>query len=162
MAYFKRIFWVLLPLLLMQPVFGAHGYTIIVMGGWTHPIDSGNLISGAGSNLLNTYQSDTRATTLSVIGGNKNQAWQVYIECSEMNWPVGFQLAVKRTGAGDGKEGITVRGGLSFQNVNSAKTLFLTGTGDVHSIPVQYQLSGVSLGTSPNHYNTGVIFTVVP
>ena len=131
-------------------------------GSWTNPIHSANLVSGAGSDLENTYQSDANATTLSILDGPKDGAWQVYISRADMNWPVNFTLSVKRTGAGSGTEGKTVRGGLPFQTVNAAKTLFFTGIGPVLHIPVQYQLSGVSLRTSPNVFNTGVTFTVIP
>ncbi len=156
------IFWALVPVLSFQPVFGAEQHNIIVMGGWTNPIHSANLASGAGSNLVNTYQSDAGATTLSIVGGKKDAVWQVYINRSEMNWPSGFMLYVRRTGPGDGTEGVTVRGGLSFQVVNSAKTLLCSGTGNVRCIPVQYQLSGVSLATAPNNYVSGVVYTVIP
>jgi hypothetical protein len=160
--YIKKFGWLLIPVLLLQPVFGAQGHNIIVMGGWMNPINSSNLISGAGSNLVNSYQSDGSASNLSIIGGQKSEAWQVYINRSVVNWPANFVLYVKRTGAGDGIEGINVSGGLSFQAVTAAKTFLFSGTGNVHHIPIQYQLSGVSLETSPNNYNTSVIFTVIP
>ena len=156
------ILGVLIPVLSFQPVFGAEQHNIIVMGGWTNPVNSANLASGAGSNLVTTYQSEAGATTLSIVGGKKDAVWQVYINRSEMNWPSSFVLYVRRTGPGDGKEGVTVRGGLSFQVVNSARILLCSGTGDVRYIPIQYQLSGVSLATDPNHYVSGVVYTVIP
>jgi hypothetical protein len=156
------IFGFVMALLICQLVLGAQEPHMIVMGGWINPIDSANLISGAGSNLVNTYQSDAGATTLSIVGGEKDQAWQIYINRSEMNWPSNFVLYVRRTGPGDGTEGSTVRGGLSFQVVNSAKTLLCSGTGKVHHIPLQYQLSGVSLTTNPGNYNLGIVYTLIP
>jgi hypothetical protein len=158
-----KIFLILMPLLLLQPVYGAQDHNITVMGGWTNPIDSTDLISGAGSHLTNSYQSGINATILTITGNNKkNAVWQVYVSRSDMNWPSNFVLCVKRTGAGDGKEGTTINGGLSFIEVGAAKTLFFSGTGNHHNIPIQYQLSGVSLQTGPNNYNTGVVFTVTP
>jgi hypothetical protein len=161
--YLRKIFLVSIPLLLLQPVFGAQEHNVIVRGGWTNPIDSNNLISGAGSNLVNTYQSGVKTTTLTITGcKNNNDAWQVYVNRSDINWPINFVLYIKRTGVGDGTEGATVNGGLSFQAVNAAETFFLSGTGNRHNIPIQYQLSGVSLQTGPNNYSAGVIFTVIP
>lgn len=131
-------------------------------GSWVENIGSSDLIFGAGSDLTDTYTSPIAATTLEVSGcAEQTEEWQILIKRVDQIWDSGrFVLWVKRTSMGTGVG--TVTGGDSFLEVKTSDAIFLTGQGDRSGITIQYQLSGVSVQTLPDNYNTVVEFTITP
>jgi len=130
-------------------------------GGWNETVNESDLISGAGSNLVDTYESTIDATNITIsncIGDSDN--WRVDIRrVNEGGWQGVLTFYVKRTSDGTGNGSIS--GGLSYIEITSTDTEFFPGAGDRSNITIQYQLTGMSINASPNHYNTTIIFTVV-
>lgn len=148
--------------LLLEPLQPVSAATLSATGGWTQNINSSNLTFGAGSDLADTYLSAAAATTLTVSGcASDTEDWQILIKRIDNLWDSAhFVLSVKRTSVGTGA-GI-ISGGDSFQVVGTTDALFITGQGNRSGITVQYQLTGMSIRTSPNNYSTVVEFTITP
>lgn len=158
-----RVFFMLCALFLFfYPVSPVKAAILSSSGSWVENIGSSDLISGAGSDLTDTYTSPIAATTLEVSGcAEQTEEWQILIKRVDQIWDSGhFVLAVKRTSTGTGAG--TITGGDSFQVVTTSDAFFLTGQGDRSGITIQYQLSGVSVQTLPDNYNTVVEFTITP
>jgi hypothetical protein len=131
--------------------------------GWTQPIDSSNLISGAGSDLTSTYLSAIDATILSISNCKSDgDNWRIDVNRADTLWDsVNLTLSVLRTSDGTYNAGAMISGGTSFVPVNNTATTFFSGSGDHDNITIQYQLSGMSVITAPNNYRTVVTFTIV-
>ncbi len=130
-------------------------------GGWNETVNESDLISGAGSNLVDTYGSTTDATNISISNcTDDSDNWRVDVRrVDEGGWYGDFTLYVKRTSEGTGNG--SVSDGLSYVEITSTDTPFFSGAGDRSNITIQYQLTGMSINVSPTNYNTTIIFTVV-
>ncbi|MFC1539092.1 hypothetical protein ACFL6H_06700 [Candidatus Latescibacterota bacterium] len=130
-----------------------------VNGGWIDlTIGSDDLIGGAGTDLIDTYTSDSNATLVDIRRAKKNDLWRIDIRRSDINWHGNLYLYVKRTGSGHGNGNII--GGLSYMEINYIDMELFHGEGLLNNIPLQYQLTGVSLQIPPDTYGTTIIFTI--
>jgi hypothetical protein len=154
-----RALFFLLPLCLFMTE--AEAIDLTATGGWSETVDASDLAWGAGSNLIDTYESTTEATNITIYnctGDSDN--WRVDIRrVDEGGWHGDFTLYAKRTSDGTGNGSIS--GELSYLEITSTDTPFFSGTGDRSNITLQYQLTGMSIDISPNYYNAPVILTVV-
>jgi len=133
---------------------------VYAVGGWTFTIDSSCLVGGAGSNLIDSFESKLDATVINITGtGGSGDAWQVQVRKSSVSQLHGATLYVKRTGDGSGSG--TVHGGSSYVAVETSDTDFFEGSGDRTDITVQYKVSGISINVPPGTYSTVITFTVV-
>ena len=133
---------------------------IATSGGWTETIDASDLISGAGSNLIDTYESVTNASTANIsncTGDSDN--WRVDVRRVDGTWHGDYTLYVKRTSDGTGTGSIS--GGLSYIEITTTDAQFFTGSGNRDNIDLQYELTGMSVSALPDNYSTTVVFTVV-
>jgi hypothetical protein len=148
---------VFLPLLacISLPAAG-HAQDISASGGWSETIDAGDLISGAGSDLTDTYVSGASATTISLAYAG---SWRVDAKRTDSVWHADYSLFGQRTSGGSGSG--SVAGGLSYQGIETSDGVFFSGTGDRTGIDVQYRLTGMSVNAQPATYSTTVTFTVV-
>lgn len=138
----------------------ASAIDISVTGNLTRTIDTSDLQSGAGSNLISIYESvsDHGLMTLSNTTGNADN-WRVDVRRSDTTWNGNLVLFVKRTG--DGSGGGSISGGSGYQQITALDSQFFSGSGDRTNIPIQLKLSGVSITIPPNTFSTTVIYTVV-
>ena len=133
---------------------------ISAVGGWNEGIDESDLVSGAGSDLIDIYESATNATVLTISGCvDNNDNWRVDVKRTDGTWHGNFTFYVKRTSDGEG--GGSISGGLSYIGVTTTDTQFFIGAGNRNSINLQYKLTGMSINVSPTNYNTAITFTVV-
>jgi len=133
---------------------------ISASGGWTETIDETDLVSGAGSDLIDTYQSATSASVANIsncTGDSDN--WRIDVRRVDGTWHGDYRLYVKRTSDGTGTGSIS--GGLSYIEITATDTEFFSGAGNRDNIDLQYELTGMSVGVSPVNYSTTVVFTVV-
>jgi hypothetical protein len=130
-------------------------------GGWNETVNELDLISGAGSNLVDTYESTTEATNITISNcTDDSDNWRVDVRrVDEGGWHGDFTLYVKRTSEGAGSGSIS--GELFYIEITFTDTPFFSGSGDRSNINIRYQLTGMSIDVSPNNYHTTVIFTVV-
>jgi hypothetical protein len=138
------------------PITPGIAQDISAVGGWTETIDSADLASGPGSDLANTYESVSGASTLAVTYSG---SWKVDISKTDTWWSPDLSLYVIRTSDGSGSG--SVSGGLSYLEVSTVETEFITGTEDRTGLDVKYRLTGMSVGISPSTYSTSVTFTVL-
>jgi len=129
---------------------------ITVTGSWNLNITGDDLISGAGSDLKSSYESDKNAITIDITNTEKN--WRVDVCKSDTNWPSNFHLYVKRTSNGSGPGNIS--GGTTYQEVIDTDKYFFSGEEKRRRINVQLKLSGVSIAIPPDTYITTIIYTV--
>lgn len=133
---------------------------VYAVGGWNFTVDSSCLVGGAGSNLIDSFESKLDATVINITGtGGSGDAWQVQVRKSGVSQLHGATLYVKRTGDGSGSG--AVHGGSSYVAVETSDTDFFEGSGDRTDITVQYKVSGISINVPPGTYSTVITFTVV-
>jgi len=160
-AFTKSIF-LLGILLLFLPPHPVEAATLSSTGDWNLTINSANLISGAGSDLTDTYESPAVTSTLEVSGcTDETEEWWIMVKRVDQIWDSGhFVLWVKRTSEGTGPG--AVNGGEFLQEVTTDSAVFVSGQGNRSGITVQYQLTGISIKTTPNIYSAAVEFTIEP
>lgn len=136
---------------------GEAAEVITVSGSWSETIDASDLVGGAGSGLIGTYESNWDQIVLDIdVGRGKFR-----VDVSKINtyWHSDFQLRVRRTsdGTGDGK----ISGGTSYQEITDTYQSFFTFKKDRTGIELQLELSGVSVQVAPDTYTTTVYYTIV-
>jgi len=138
-----------------------HATDIGGTGGWTDlVISSSDLQGGAGTDLQGSYTSGEGATTLNVTGtSGSDDAWKVQVRMDNTSWQSEVILSVQRKGDGSGAGSIS--NGTSYTTVGTSDVYFFEGTGDKTDIPVQYEISGMSISMPPGTYSTTLTFTVV-
>ena len=149
-------------ILLLFALTEVEAIDISATGGWGETIDASDLVSGAGSNLVDTYESTSDATTITISNcKNNNDNWSVRVHrLDDSSWHNDLIVYVKRTS--DGQGGGSISGGLDYVFVLTiGQALFFSGKGDRSNIAVQYKVTGMSVDVSPATYNTTVVFTVV-
>jgi hypothetical protein len=157
--FLVRLFF--LAVLVLLFLTEAEGIDISATGGWSETVNETDLISGAGSNLVDTYESNTNASTITISNCIDDQdEWKLNVKRDDTGgWPISLILYVKRTSDGNGQG--SVSGGLSYIEITTTDNQFFSGAGDRAGINLQYKLSGMSVGVTPANYNTTITFTVV-
>ena len=129
---------------------------LTLTGSWAETIDASDLVAGAGSDLIGTYESAANQVIISI--DTVVNKWEVYVKKIDSNWHANFQLSVRRTSSGTGSGSISL--GTSYQQVTDIDELFFKGRRDRANINVQLQLTGVSVQIPPDTYTTTVYYTV--
>ncbi len=137
----------------------APGADVSSIGSWTESIDSGDLVAGAGSNLVSQYESVSGTTTLDV-SNTAGGAWRVLARRSSGTWHGSFRLSIRRSSDGSGSG--SVQGGTTYMELGTLDTEIFTGGGERNGIALQLKLTGMSTSVPPDTYSSGIIFTVVP
>lgn len=138
----------------------AEAIDISATGSWSDTIDASDLQAGAGSNLIDTYESVAGATALTISNTTGNgDNWRVDVRRTDTTWHGNFHLYVKRTS--DGTGGGSISGGLDYIEITTIDSQFFSGAGDRNSISLRYQLTGMSVSVPPNAYSTTVTYTIV-
>lgn len=133
---------------------------VYATGGWNLTVDSSCLVGGAGSGLIESFESGLDASMINITGTSGSaDAWRVRVRKSDALRLHGVTLYVKRTGDGSGS-GI-ISGGTSYTAVETSDADFFDGCGDRTGIAVQYKVSGISINVPPGTYSTVITFTVV-
>lgn len=129
--------------------------TIAVSGNWSETIDASDLQAGAGSDLIDTYEStDPITIDILVTAGN----WGLDVKKIDGDWHADLHLHAKRTSDGTGSGSIS--GGDAYQEITGIDQGFFNGNGDRSSVNVRLKLTGVSIQVPPNVYTTTVYYTV--
>lgn len=136
----------------------------ISVSGNLNLIASATSISDAGNNLPTSYVSTNNASivTIEVVPPSKsnkeNKPLRVFVHKVDTNWHTNLILQVRRTVLVQNSN-ITL--GTVFQTVTNNSTLFFNTIGEHFNIPIQYNLSGISLLMPANNYTTTVVYTVL-
>ena len=136
---------------------GEAAEVITVTGSWSETIDASDLVAGAGSDLIGTYESNSDQIVLDIDVGRGN--FRVDVSKINTNWHSDFQSYVRRTsdGTGDGE----ISGGTSYQEITDTYQSFFTFKKDRTVINLQLKLSGVSVQVAPDTYTTTAYCTIV-
>ena len=139
----------------------AEAIDLSTTGGWTETVNELDLVSGAGSGLVDTYESVTDATSMTIsncTGDTDN--WRLDVRrIDDAGWHGDFTLYVQRTSNGEGTG--SVSGGLSYIEITTTDTQLFSGAGDRSNISIQYKLTGISIDVLPATYTETMTFTVV-
>ena len=154
-----RIFFLTVPFLLFLTK--AKSIDISATGGWSEIVNETDLASGAGSDLVATYESSVNATSMSISNTlDENDNWRLDVRRVDSGgWHGNFTLSVRRTSDGNGPG--SVSGGLSYIEITTMDSQFFSGAGNRAAIDLQYQLTGMSVSVSPSNYSTTIVFTIV-
>ena len=136
---------------------GTGALDIAATGGWSETINSNDLISGAGSDLTDTYESATNATVIDITNASGgNDKWRVDMQRSDGTWHANFTLYIKRVATPP-----KISGGTTYTEIRTTTDMFFDGKGNVSSLTCQYQLTGMSVTIPANTYSTTITFTIV-
>lgn len=129
-------------------------------GSWSPSIGVNELLAGAGSDLISSYESNSSIEDVTITGtANADDAWRVDVKRTDSIWNGLLALSVKRTS--DGAGGGSIAGGTFYQVIDAIDSVFFSGAGDRSSVTMQLKLSGVSLQIPPDTYSTTITYTVV-
>lgn len=154
-----RATFFLVPLLLTATE--AEAIDISAAGGWNETVNQSDLVAGAGSQLIDTYEGTTGGTVIDVSNCTDDaDNWRVDVRrIDDGDWHGDFILYVKRTSDGSGSG--SVSGGLSYVEITTTDTQLFIGAGDRDGMELQYRLTGMSTAASPDNYSQTIVFTVV-
>jgi hypothetical protein len=155
-----RVFALIAVILILAST-SVDAYEIVAVGGWWRMVTSADLVGGAGTDLVSTYEGSANESVLSISGCSEpTDPWRVDVRKTDTNWHGDLALSVRRVSGGDGL-GAAPSGGDTYVPVGSENAEFFWGWGDRRDICVQYRLSGMSVRIPPGIYSTTVTYTVV-
>jgi len=118
-----------------------------------------DLIAGAGTGLVSSYESAVDAVLLSPNPTPSKPAWRVDVRRVDATWHGDFTLWIRRSGDGTGSG--SVSGGTTYLTVTTTDQTLFTGAEDRDDVPIQFQLTGVSIQIPPGDYETTIVYTIV-
>lgn len=157
-----RHIWLVLLLALVVIGVTSHASISItlVSDGWLEIIDKSDLIAGAGTDLISTYESTSDQVSINISGTTSGEDnWRVDVKRVDTDWHNDLSLYAQRTSNGSG--GGTISGGSQYMAVTTGDQTFFSGRGDRTGIEVQLKVSGVSIQIPPGTYTTTLYYTVV-
>ena len=151
----------LIFLLLIIPSIYAQSLT--VSPGWSVSIPA-STIAEAGLNYTTTTITSAVSQSLINITAGKNAPHYIYIQKTDISWDPSLIISLRRSGNGSSPGGSTITNGTTFQQITGTVTYFfelsLGGSRNYNSIPIQYQISGLSVLLPAKTYTTTLLFTV--
>jgi hypothetical protein len=146
----------------------SQGIDIIVTGGWMRNISPSD-ISEAGNDYPITYTSNTNQTLLTITPKNYNKTIYVYVTRSDIAWNTNLTLKIRRTSNGTNNN-INIAEGLIYQTITNTSpplsapspvTPLFTCNGPFINIPLQYEITGISVLLPVQSYSTTIYYTVM-
>lgn len=120
----------------------------------------------AGADFQNQFETASDAIVLSVAilpNDTENvffRTWRIDVSRNDIDWHPNLNLAIKRTGNGSSDFDRTVQSGEFYQKIEQNNNFFFNGIGWINSIPLQLELSGISVVLPAKSYATEIIFTL--
>lgn len=147
----------------------GQGIDITVTGGWMKTISPSD-ISDAGNDYPAVYTSNVNQTLLTIIPKNYNKLIYVYVTRSDIAWHNNLILKIRRTSNGTYTNSEIISGGDIYQTITNAQppsnapsqvTPLFISKGPFVNIPLQYEITGISVLLPVQSYATTIIFTVM-
>ncbi len=133
---------------------------ITVTGNWMKNIAASD-ITEAGNDYPSAYTSNNNQTVMTINPKNSNKPIYVYVGKIDISWNAALNLKVRRTVNGTNNN-INISGGSNFQTITSNYYAnFFTCTGYHTLIPLQYEITGISVVLPVQSYSTTVYYTVM-
>lgn len=135
-------------------------------GQWDYTVSNLD-ITEAGTDFQGTYTSAASQVTIDVLQDNfflnllLNYDWQVSVRMTQIDWNANLTLSARRTG--DGNPFFfngPITGGTSYLPLSTANQIFFNGSRSRYDIPIQYQISGISVLLPAKTYTATVVYTV--
>lgn len=135
---------------------------ITVTGSWSTVLPVAS-VTEAGNDFQATYTSAANQVLLNFfkIQGNSPFNYRIDIRKSDIDWNASLKLYARRSGDGNPLTGNTgISGGTTFQLLTNTNQLFFSGYRGRDNVPVQFQLTGVSVLIPAKTHTTTVIYTI--
>lgn len=137
---------------------------VTVTGNWMKTIAPSD-ISEAGSDYPAAYASNENQTLLTIIPKNYGKKIYVYVHKEDNNWNTALTLKVKRTSNGT-YANTNINDGLIYHTITDSSfasqiNLFFTCYGPFVEIPLQYEITGISVVLPVESYSTTIVYTVM-
>ena len=147
------IFLITAQLLSAQVVLRARGK-------WRERINKQDLVGGAGSDIVTPITSDPDEVQIRIrkTADPITTPWRLDIRKIDINWHSDLNIFVQRTPGGTG--GGTISGGMSYLEILDMDQLFFTGTGSWELIPLQFQITGLTVSVGVDDYVTEIYYTL--
>lgn len=137
----------------------SQGIELTVTGNWAKDIAASD-ISEAGNDYPTSYASNTNQTLLTINPKNSNKLINVYVKRNDIAWNTNLNLKVMRTS--NGTNGNTnISDGLIYQTITNIDAYFFTCIGYHTFIPLQYEITGISVVLPVQSYSTEIMYTVI-
>lgn len=140
------------------------GLPTLENGNWTKNISALDIIYGAGNDYSNSILSADNQSLITVSPGGKIQNYvsiDVLVQREDVAWLNSLSLNVRRTDKGNNGNNM-ISGGINFQpisNINS--TVVFSCTGQHTSVPLQYEVTGISVLVPVQNFSTRVVYTLM-
>lgn len=131
---------------------------VTVTGSWIIPIGESD-ISTIGNDYPAAFTSTDNQTTLFLDPKNKNKSIYVYVTRSDIAWHNNLTLKIRHTSTN-----INIIGGSSFTTITNSQspvTPLFNWKGDFITIPLQYEITGISVLLPVASYSTIITYTVI-
>ena len=148
---------ILLLFLFFSLLFTAKGQTIRATGGgWSNSI-AATTITTTGNNYSQNVTSGISQTFIDISPTTIN--WIVRINKMDTHWHNSLELYAKRVGNGF-LTTATISGGTIFSIIQNTPVEFFRGTYSITSIPIQYEIRGLSVLIPADSYSTTIYYTI--
>jgi hypothetical protein len=124
-------------------------------------ITATDIPGGAGTDVVDYFYTAVNEKELEIR--NPNGDWNVYVSRSDTVWDSDLEIAVLRTGDGNGS-GTLSGGDADYVVIGTSDVLFFSGTGgDARNVPIQFRLRGQLgyYGIPIDDYDTLITYTVI-
>lgn len=118
-------------------------------------------ISEAGNDYQTSFESNSNQTLLTINPNNRNRLVHVYVTRSNDNWHNDLIIKVKRTSSGTNMTNAIINGGLFYHTISDLNTEFFTSEGYPTDVPLQYEITGISVVLPVQSYSTTITYTVM-
>lgn len=150
---------ILIAFLAISNMAFGQGIELTVTGNWSKMIAASD-ISEAGNDYPTSYASNTNQTLLTINPKNWNKIITVFVKRNDIAWHNNLNLKVKRTS--NGTNGNTnIVDGLNYQTISNFDAYFFKCIGYHTFIPLQYEITGISVVLPVQSYSTEIMYTVI-
>lgn len=152
-----------LSIVLILAIQSAFSQSIVVSGGWSKTVST---LTEAGSDYTQSTASPQNQTLISIRDRQVlpvlNLGWEIRINRVDVDWDSRLSLKAVRTGNGTPTNVLSsISAGNQLVEVNVNSQVFFTGNSTYDNIPIQYQISGLSVTIPAKTYSTTIVYTLM-
>lgn len=157
----KKLLLILFFLSIISSIFSQ---SLTVSPGWSVTIPASTIIEAGLNYTTTTVTSGASQSTMSITTNSNNVNVFVYVQKTDVTWDSNLTLWVRRSGNGTGAGNSSITNGTTFQQITNTPiqffTVYMGKSRTYSSIPIQYQISGISVIIPAQTYTTTLLFTI--
>ena len=155
----KKLFIILL--ILTSKVLTTAQSVAVIGSSWSNSV-AANSVSQAGvDHSTTTLTSLSNQSLLDVTGVNASTSWTVSVQTQFSDFSNGLSLWLRKTGDGSSIElGNSFSGTPNFIQLSNLGQYLCNGVKNRNSIPIQYEIRGISVLVPARTYGATVLFTI--